>query len=158
MREGDRWRMWYTAFGKEDDGPNYARMGYAESTDGLVWEKHPEPVFRSSGQDFDAIGVSHTHVIADPVEGYHLFYVGIALDETLRMGHAWSADGLTWGQPPKPDPLRRARRVGRRVGRGSERGVRRWGAAALLHGHDEAGLLRDGALRDDHRPLSLIAP
>ena len=103
-REGERWRMWYTAFGKEDDGPSYSRMGYAESSDGLAWEKNPEPIFRSSGQSFDAIGVSHTHVIADPVEGYHLFYVGIAGDETLRMGHAWSADGLAW-EPNPNNPI-----------------------------------------------------
>lgn len=43
-------------------------------------------------------------MIADPVEGYHLFYVGIAGDETLRMGHAWSADGLAW-EPNPNNPI-----------------------------------------------------
>ncbi len=102
--EGDTWRLWYTAFGHEGDAVAYARIGYAESADGVTWTKHPEPVFLGQGVDFDLAGVSHTHVIKDPTDGYHLFYVGIGLDEDLRLGHAWSADGLAW-EPNPANPI-----------------------------------------------------
>lgn len=57
-------------------------------------------MFRGQGLGFDEFGVGHTNVVKDPVDGYHLFYVGISADEVLRLGHAWSADGLTWEPNP----------------------------------------------------------
>lgn len=98
------WRLWYQAFGHEADEIAFARFGYAESSDGITWEKHPEPIFRGEGAMFDAVGVGHTNVVADPAGGYHLFYVGIGLDEFLRMGHAWSEDGLDW-EPNPNNPI-----------------------------------------------------
>ena len=98
------WRMWYQGFGHEGDAPAYARFGHATSPDGVVWTKRDEPVFRGQGLEFDAFGVGHTNVVKDPVDGYHLFYVGISADELLRLGHAWSADGLVW-QPNPGNPV-----------------------------------------------------
>lgn len=98
------WRMWYAGFGRDPDEPDdvaYARIGYAESADGITWTKRPDPVFvRDPGVEFEALGVSHPNVVADPRGGYHLFYVGIGVDEDLRMGHAYSVDGFTWERNP----------------------------------------------------------
>lgn len=100
--DGGRWRMWYVGFGHDPerpDDPAYARIGYAESADGVTWAKRPDPVL--VGEDeFEALGVSDPNVVADPRGGYHLFYVGIGMDERLRMGHAYSEDGLTWERNP----------------------------------------------------------
>ncbi len=100
IHEDGVWRMWYQGFGHEGEDPAYARFGHATSTDGVVWTKREEPVFRGQGLGFDEFGVGHTNVVKDPVDGYHLFYVGISADEVLRLGHAWSADGLTWEPNP----------------------------------------------------------
>ncbi len=99
IHEDGRWRMWYVGFGREDGDVDYARIGYAESTDGITWTKRPEPVF-VGGDSFEALGVSHPDVVADPRGGYHMFYVGIGEDEQLRMGHAYSDDGITWERNP----------------------------------------------------------
>lgn len=104
LLEDGRYRMWYTAFGHEGDEPAYARIGHAESDDGLVWTKSETPVFRGANVEFDVLGVSHTNVVKDPIDGYHLFYVGIAANEDLRLGHAWSPDGLDW-QPNPANPI-----------------------------------------------------
>ena len=102
--EDGLWRMWYVGFGRDPGAPDdaaYARIGYAESADGITWTKRPDPVFvRDPGASFEAHGVSHANVVADPRGGYHLFYVGIGVDEALRMGHAYSADGFTWERDP----------------------------------------------------------
>ena len=95
------WRLWYQAFGREGTGLDYSRFGYAESSDGIQWSKRAEPIFRGQLGTFEALGVAHTNVVKDPRGGYHLFYVGIGTDENLRMGHAFSNDGLVWDRNPK---------------------------------------------------------
>ena len=99
LYEDGRWRMWYVGFGHDPEDPDdvsYSRIGYAESTDGVTWAKRPEPVLVGGGDGFESLGVSHPNVVADPRGGYHLFYVGIGADEELRMGHAYSTDGIVW--------------------------------------------------------------
>ncbi len=98
--EKDRWRLWYTAFGAVSGETRYARIGLAESADGRTWTKRPEPVFVGGGKPFEVNGVAHTQVTPDPVKGYHLFYAGIAADETLRIGQAYSEDGIVWEADP----------------------------------------------------------
>lgn len=103
LYEDGRWRMWYVGFGHDPEDPDdvsYSRIGYAESTDGVTWAKRPEPVLVGGGDGFESLGVSHPNVVADPRGGYHLFYVGIGADEELRMGHAYSTDGIVWERNP----------------------------------------------------------
>lgn len=40
LRDGDRWRMWYTGYDGTGDG--LKKLGYATSTDGLKWQRHPD--------------------------------------------------------------------------------------------------------------------
>ncbi len=39
LRNGDGWRMWYTGY--DGTRPGQKRLGYATSTDGLTWKRHP---------------------------------------------------------------------------------------------------------------------
>ena len=66
----------------------------------MTWDKRPDPIFTGEPGTFEALGVGHTNVVHDPNGGYHLFYVGIGLDEHLRMGHAYSDDGIVWERDP----------------------------------------------------------
>jgi hypothetical protein len=65
---------------------------------------------------WDEILVSHTNVVADPAGGYHLFYHGISRAQQAlcedpvgcpfytpgSIGHAFSADGMSWTRDPAP--------------------------------------------------------
>ena len=46
VREGGRYRMWYS--GSDRDGNEFHRIGYAESKDGVSWERLDEPVLSPS--------------------------------------------------------------------------------------------------------------
>lgn len=101
LMEDGLWKVWYAAFGIEPGDTGYARIGYATSTDGLAWTKYPTPVFKAGTKPFEVNGVSHTDVIRDPSgKGYHLFYAGIGNDNVLRIGHAFSEDGIHWERNP----------------------------------------------------------
>ena len=99
--ETGTFQMWYSTLGIMD-GAWGGRIGYATSTDGIHWDRLPEPVFsESDAADWDGLLVSHSHVMADPDAGYHLFYAGASTDEEIfAIGHAYSPDGITWTRNP----------------------------------------------------------
>ena len=101
-------RMWYAGFTLREvtlvEGGRPIRkrtrlyqIGHATSPDGARWTKHPDnPVFRPLLGQHDSgwespVTVSHTHVMADPAHGYHLFYFS-----GYSLGHAYSPDGIRW--------------------------------------------------------------
>jgi hypothetical protein len=88
-------------------------MGYATSVDGLNWNRRAEPVFEPDpNSDWESRIVGHTHVIADPGGGYHLFYIGETDEDFIcaegiecfyqhaSIGHAFSEDGINWQRNP----------------------------------------------------------
>lgn len=47
IREAGQWRMWYTGY--DGTRPGQKMLGYATSTDGLSWNRHPaNPIYRRS--------------------------------------------------------------------------------------------------------------
>lgn len=101
------YHLWYAAWGGESSF-GY-RMGYATSEDGIQWTRYPDPVFAAGeAGSWDSEIVSHFHVVPDPVQGYHLFYFGIAADQSCdncnmtpgAIGHAYSPDGIQWERNP----------------------------------------------------------
>ncbi len=101
-------KMWYAGFTLREltfveHGEPITRevilyqIGYATSPDGIHWTKYAgSPVFRPlldhNDTDWEAsVTVSHTNVIADPEQGYHLFYFS-----GYSPGHAYSRDGIRW--------------------------------------------------------------
>jgi predicted GH43/DUF377 family glycosyl hydrolase len=110
-----QYHMWYAALGQVGGVGTY-RIGYATSSDGLNWTRNADPVFEPGADgSWDAGGVSEPAVIPDPVVGFHLFYFGFsqgAVDQCSNaggcsftpgaLGHAYSADGITWERDANP--------------------------------------------------------
>jgi beta-1,2-mannobiose phosphorylase / 1,2-beta-oligomannan phosphorylase len=91
-------RMWYSA------GDQYEpdAIGYAESRDGVHWQKHPDnPIFTADPDNpWERHKVTACQVIKH--RGWHLmFYIGFEDEHTARIGLARSRDGLhDWHRHP----------------------------------------------------------
>jgi hypothetical protein len=100
--EDDRYRMWYVG----NAGPGDYSIGYAESDDGLSWEKHPGPVLAPS-IGWEATSIYTASVIFDGMS-YHLWYTGAIWGSHGGIGYAVSSDGIEWtrffGNPVVEDP------------------------------------------------------
>lgn len=102
--ENGVYRMWYCGYdatvnGSPTDGQ--ANIGYAESTDGINWVKHPSnPVMTVSPSGWDAIYVQDPHVILMNGQ-YHMWFGGNEVDGYgQQVGYASSADGINWMKSP----------------------------------------------------------
>ena len=90
IKEGNTYKMWYHGYS------NMSRIGYATSTDGINWTKHPNnPVLDlgSSGA-WDYHGVGEPTVIKDG-NLYKMWYAGYD-GWWWRIGYATSTDGINW--------------------------------------------------------------
>ena len=94
MRDSVRgvFRMWYAS--GETYEPNV--ICYAESEDGIHWEKSPlNPIFihgASESWDCDRVGGCEVHLIDGQ---YVMFYIGYSDIDTAMIGMAVSPDGVT---------------------------------------------------------------
>ncbi|WP_276256544.1 hypothetical protein [Halomontanus rarus] len=87
--EGDRLRMWYRIRNDDQRGVGY---GLAESTDGLTWEKSREnPVLVPHHDQNSNEGITVLRVD----DAYRAWYT-IDADDTWKVVHATSTDGLEW--------------------------------------------------------------
>jgi len=89
--DGTKYQMWYTAH----DGSNL-RIGYATSTDGVDWAKHPaNPVLDlGASGTWDDSRVGYATVLFNG-NGYQMWYT--AHDgSNYRIGYATSVDGIVW--------------------------------------------------------------
>lgn len=109
-----KYRMWYAALGKHNDGSGWGgigfRIGYAESKDGILWNRRPDPVLGPPpGSAWDSGMTSHPNVLIDKQGQHHLFYFGCSLKTWMKceelggvaqipgaIGHATSDDGVQW--------------------------------------------------------------
>ena len=94
IKDGNLFKMWYSAH----DGKKYV-LGYAESTDGLNWNKHSSPVLSSPNSW--ATDVVSPYVIKDG-NIYKMWFqltnanVNKTAKEKFRLAYAESTDGLDW--------------------------------------------------------------
>jgi hypothetical protein len=92
--EANVFRMWYTGF----DGERYA-IGYAESRDGISWERYPgNPVLSSSGTEWDREGVGFPAVV-EVGDRYYMYFTLLKHARAHRdtaIGLAVSEDGVHW--------------------------------------------------------------
>ena len=95
------WRMWYAS--GETYEPNV--LCYAESKDGLAWEKSPlNPIFvKGQGWEKDRIGGCEVHPLPDG--SWAMFYIGYSDIHTARIGCAVSPDGITQWKRLAANPL-----------------------------------------------------
>lgn len=87
------YQLWFRAI----DANKIARIGYASSSDGLHWTKHPSFVLASgtSTTDQDYKSVGHPSVVLkDGI--YYMYYQGQDNANIIRIFRARSTDGVTW--------------------------------------------------------------
>jgi len=103
LRDDDKWHLWYTGYNSERTDTK--RLGYATSTDGLRWSRHPDnPVCDQSWVE-DMCVVRHDGT-------YYMFAEGrrdIAHMLTSNDGVHWDDHGrldvrMTSGDPISPGP------------------------------------------------------
>ena len=88
--EDGEYRMWYTAKG------GIITFMYANSTDGLVWNKLATPVFFHSLEgEYDSFVIINPSVIKLP-DGYGMWYSACTVDVVYRVMYANSTDGINW--------------------------------------------------------------
>lgn len=80
------YKMWY------DNGSN---IGYATSTDGIHWDKRPDPVFEPAPGSWDSFMVRTPSVVWTGSQ-YLMAYEGHDGSWDLYAGVATSLDGITW--------------------------------------------------------------
>lgn len=103
------YKMWYA--GK--DGKEQA-IGYAESKDGVRWEKHKNnPVMRPRGHDkWDSGDFVGAPYILKKDGAYHMWYVSLHYTDekgVRETGYAVSKDGIHWDRYEKNPVLRRGK-------------------------------------------------
>jgi Secretion system C-terminal sorting domain len=114
----ERFKMWYVG----TDDPNqllYTKMGYAFSSDGINWTKHPAPVLKAetTSTGIDVFGFEGPSVVFDG-STYHMWYTCIPYynnqkywDGWINIAYATSADGINWTKK-KDEPVFKISRSG----------------------------------------------
>jgi len=102
LYDGDIYKMWYTGYG---GSPAMNRIGYATSSDGLVWEKADDvnPVLAEGPLPWDNSGVWNPTVLYDG-QIYKMWYAGYN-GITVQIGYATSPDGITWTKADSINPV-----------------------------------------------------
>lgn len=112
------WYLFYTGSTLADGGKNIQRVGYATSSDLVVWTKAPGPVVEAAAPWYETIdsGAWHDEAFRDPWvfpdphgDGWHMLVTARAPEGPVFgrgvVGHAWSADLRTWElRPPLTAP------------------------------------------------------
>jgi hypothetical protein len=91
-------KAWYTAGSVlTSEGILVAKIGYATSSDGIIWTKHAgNPVLTPTPGSFDSVSVSWASVVK--VGGkYYMYYRGYNGGEN-HIGLATSTDGIAWSK------------------------------------------------------------
>jgi predicted GH43/DUF377 family glycosyl hydrolase len=91
--DGHEFRMWYSAHDFEEWSINYA-----VSTDGAAWQKHASnPLMRAAHDGrWDENFISEPSVLWNGQRFEMWYNGGSERTSTLRVGYAWSDDGLVW--------------------------------------------------------------
>ena len=103
------WFLFYTGASLAADGRNVQRIGYATSSDLLVWTKADGPALEAREPWYEKLASGAWHdeafrdpwVFADPDgDGWHMLITARArtgpADDRGVVGHAWSPDLRTW--------------------------------------------------------------
>lgn len=104
VKEGPTtYKIWYT--GRQNDASllGLLAIGYATSSDGIVWTKSgSNPVMIKNLSGFDKRGVGGAYIMGG-IGSYTMYYAGFEMG-TLHseIGMATSADGLTWARQTMP--------------------------------------------------------
>ena len=98
VHDGTQYHLWYSGVGAQTGA---YQGGYATSTDGSVWTKHPDNPVLTGGPvgAWDEGGVDpHTVILEDGV--YRMWYTAGTAFVLLETGYAESTDGVHWTKHP----------------------------------------------------------
>ncbi|MBI1350992.1 MAG: glycosyl hydrolase family 32 [Actinomycetales bacterium] len=123
--DGERFHAFYLkasrALHDPDARHHRAAIGHAVSTDLRAWQELPDALVHSDGPAFDDLATWTGSTIVGPDGRFHLFYTGVDRahsDRVQRIGHAVSADLLSWNRVPAP-PIEADPRYYEALGSGS---------------------------------------
>jgi len=99
--EGQTYKMWFTGY-----NGSTVKIGYAESPDGVNWNKHPDPVL--GGFYYPGLwvtGAANPAVVFDGLV-YHMWTGGWApaLSDWI-LGYQFSIDGINWTTGHRDNPV-----------------------------------------------------
>lgn len=95
FRDG-KYMMWYSGQMKPYLENGRSVIGLAVSTDGINWERRPEPVMEPD-QLWEKQAIMCPHVLYDEEDGrYKMWYAAGCNHEPDAIGYAFSRDGLSW--------------------------------------------------------------
>jgi hypothetical protein len=92
--DGSTYGMWTTAV-KENASYGTWRIGYAWSTDGINWTKHPDPLLVGT-EPWEGDNV-YFPVVVPVGDSFAMWYSGLT-PGYASIGYAISPDGLSWGK------------------------------------------------------------
>ena len=93
MPDGDGYKAWYMG---SHGTTGVDSIGYAESPDGIVWTKRPDPVLEPGTQpDTGEADLLNPGVVFDGTT-YHMWYNGDYPNVATKIGYAYSGDGIEW--------------------------------------------------------------
>lgn len=101
LYEDSTYKMWYVGLGSAGSGQSFVM--YAESNDGIFWNKYPGPVLSPGTYGtWDSQNVQPCAIIRDNGT-YKLYYTGFSsVSYSWSIGLATSLDGITWEKQPDP--------------------------------------------------------
>ena len=97
IKDGDTYKMWYSGWHPDVDDWH---MGYAESSDGIAWTRHPSPILSSDANSgWDSYWGLAPYVIKESDNDYIMYYAGQnGTSFTWKIGCAHSTDGVNWAR------------------------------------------------------------
>jgi len=102
IRENGQYKMWYAGI---ETTALLTKIGYATSTDGINWIKHPDPVLLAGTASWESAAVSHPSVMPYS-NGYKMWYSGSAAGASeSAIGYATSPDGINWQKDILNNPV-----------------------------------------------------
>ncbi len=93
IKDGDTYKMWYMG---NTSWKSPWSIGYATSTDGIMWDRYPAPVLKPSPEGAESGGVEAPCVLKDG-DLYKMWYIASAKGNFSKsVYYATSPDGINW--------------------------------------------------------------
>ncbi|MEX2116845.1 MAG: ATP-binding protein [Bacteroidota bacterium] len=98
---GSKHQMWYTG----GDRKTYRRIGYAQSSDGILWTKSGKPVLGNDSSPAESVPLTCPSVMGPDSAGGYKMWFNTRFDtdlESSEIGFATGANAVSWVVRPEP--------------------------------------------------------
>jgi hypothetical protein len=99
--DGVIYHMWYAGA----DANDIFRIGYATSSDGIVWNEHPDNPILNAGSAGSWEEDVKDHIVVFDGTIFHMWYTGAYVYPYYRIGYATSPDGINWTKADDVNPV-----------------------------------------------------